>query len=453
MSLSDRLQHAWNAFMNKDPTKEFYSPPGISYAYRPDRVRLTGGNAKTMVTPIYNRIALDVSNIEFKHCRLDENGRFKEEVDSYMNNCLKLEANLDQTARAFLQDVVLSMFDEGVVAIVPTVTDDRPKNEGAYDICEWRTAKILEWKPEYVKVKIYNNITGLKEEIWINKELCAIIENPLYSVINEPNSTMQRLIRKLNLLDVVDEQSGSGKLDLIIQLPYTLKSPSRKDEAEKRRIELESQLADSKLGIGYIDGTEKIVQLNRSLENNLMNQVEYLTSMLYSQLGLTEEILKGTANEQTMLNYYNRTIEPIASAICDELKRKFLTKTARSQNQSIVMFRDPFKLVPINNIAEIADKFTRNEILTSNEIRQIIGMKPSDDPNADRLINSNISQAKERLEGVETKEDELQIQNELNYDHKSGDKDESSIINNVLDELMKDIDDILGKDDDEDDKS
>ena len=441
-SFLSRLKHAWNAFFNnKDPTPK-YQDIGASYYYRPDRQRFTGGNERTIVTSVYNRIALDAAAVEIKHVRLDENGRYLETIDSGINRCLNEEANIDQTGRAFIQDVVMSMLDEGCVAIVPVDTTFNPNITNSYDVQSMRVGKILQWYPNHIQVRVYNEKTGNKEDIIVPKNIVGIIENPLYAVINEPNSTMQRLIRKLSLLDAVDEQSGSGKLDLIIQLPYTLKSPSRKDEAEKRRIELESQLADSKLGIGYIDGTEKIVQLNRSLENNLMNQVEYLTSMLYSQLGLTEEILKGTANEQTMLNYYNRTIEPIASAICDELKRKFLTKTARSENQSIVMFRDPFKLVPINNIAEIADKFTRNEILTSNEIRQIIGMKPSDDPNADRLINSNISQSKERFEGIETKEDELKNQNELNSDKKSTNNDESRVINNFLDELVKDIDDI-----------
>ena len=390
MGLIDRLQHGWNAFRNRDPT--LVSDLGYSYSYRPDRMRFTRGNERTIVTSVYNRIAIDVSGIEIRHCRLDENSRFIEEIKSGLNNCLNLEANIDQTGRAFIQDIVMSMLDEGCVAIVPIDTTFNPKRTNSYDILSMRTGKILEWYPENVRVRVYNDKTGRKEEIVVPKSMIGIIENPLYSVINEPNSTMQRLIRKLALLDVTDEQTASGKLDLIIQLPYVIKTEARRQQAEKRRKDIEMQLASSKYGIAYTDGTEHITQLNRAVENNLMKQIEYLTSMLYSQLGISQEVLDGTADEKTMLNYHNRTIEPIISAIVDELKRKFLTKTARSQGQSIEFFKDPFKLVPVNNIAEIADKFTRNEILTSNEIRQIIGMHPSDDPKADQLVNSNISQ-------------------------------------------------------------
>ena len=390
MGLRDRLQHAWNAFFNRDPTSN-YRTNEISYSYRPDRPRLSRGNERSIVTAIYNRIALDVASIDIKHCKLDENGRYVKDMKSGLNECLTVEANMDQTARAFIQDIVISMLDEGVVAVVPVDTTFNPKNTGSYDITSMRTGKILEWSATSVKIKVYNDRTGQKEDIILPKSMVGIIENPLYSVINEPNSTMQRLIRKLNLLDSIDEQSGAGKLDLIIQLPYIIKTEARRQQAETRRKEIEMQLAGSKYGIAYTDGTERVTQLNRPVENNLMKQIEYLTSMLYSQLGFHQTILDGTADEKTMLNYTNRTIEPIASAIVDELKRKFLTKTARTQGQSIEFFRNPFRLVPINNIAEIADKFTRNEILTSNEIRQIIGMKPSNDPKADQLINSNIA--------------------------------------------------------------
>ena len=391
MGLRDRLQHAWNAFFNRDPTSN-YRTNEISYSYRPDRPRLSRGNERSIVTAIYNRIALDVASIDIKHCKLDENGRYIKDMKSGLNECLTVEANMDQTARAFIQDIVISMLDEGVVAVVPVDTTLNPKTTGSYDITSMRTGKILEWSATSVKIKVYNDRTGQKEDIILPKSMVGIIENPLYSVINEPNSTMQRLIRKLNLLDSIDEQSGAGKLDLIIQLPYIIKTDARRQQAEQRRKEIEMQLAGSKYGIAYTDGTERVTQLNRPVENNLMKQIEYLTSMLYSQLGFHQTILDGTADEKTMLNYTNRTIEPIASAIVDELKRKFLTKTARTQGQSIEFFRNPFRLVPINNIAEIADKFTRNEILTSNEIRQIIGMKPSDDPKADQLVNSNIAQ-------------------------------------------------------------
>ncbi len=395
LSLGSRLKHGWNAFINnRDPTNN-YQNVGDGYYYRPDRPRLTRGNERSIVTAIFNRIAIDVASIGIKHCRLDENGRFVSEIESGLNKCLNLEANKDQTGRAFVQDIVMSMLDEGSVAIVPIETDIDPKITKSYDILSMRTGRIVEWFPDHVKVNLYDDRTGKKKDVVLPKSTVGVIENPLFAVINEPNSTMQRLIRKLALLDVTDEQTASGKLDLIIQLPYVVKSEARKQQAEARRKDIEMQLAGSKYGIAYTDGTEKITQLNRSLENNLMKQIEYLTSMLYSQLGITQAVLDGTADEQTMLNYHTRTIEPIISAIVDEMKRKFLSKTARSQLQSISFFRDPFKLVPVNNIAEIADKFTRNEIMTSNEIRQIIGMKPSDDPKADQLINSNLNHPEE----------------------------------------------------------
>ena len=397
MAFTDRLQHAWNAFLNRDPTYEFRDHGMIS-TYKPDRVRFTRGNERSIVTSVYNRIALDVSSIDINHAKLDENGRFKETIQSGLNECLTLNANIDQTGKAFLQDVVMSMMDEGCVAIVPVDTTTNPTITGSFDINSMRTGQVIEWRPEFVKVRLYNDKTGQKEDILLPKKSVAIIENPLYAVINEPNSTMQRLIRKLNLLDAIDEQSGSGKLDLIIQLPYVIKSEARRQQAENRRKAIEMQLSGSKYGIAYTDGTEKITQLNRPVENNLMKQIEYLTSMLYSQLGITQSVLDGTADERTMLNYYNRTIEPIISAIVDEMKRKFLTKTARTQNQSIVYFRNPFKLVPINELAEISDKFTRNEIATSNEIRQIIGWKPSDDPGADELRNKNLNQKAEDVQ-------------------------------------------------------
>lgn len=398
-TFSSRLKSAWNAFLNRDPTKS-YDSYGSTY-YRPDRVRLSRGNERSIITSIYNRIALDVAAISINHCRLDDNNRFKEIIESNLNHCLSLEANIDQTARAFMQDVVMSMFDEGCVALVPVDTTDDPENVNSYDILSFRTGKIIAWYPNHVRVSVYNERKGIKEEIILPKHMVAIVENPLYAIMNEPNSTLQRLIRKLLLLDSIDEQSGSGKLDLIIQLPYIVRSQAKKDQAEQRRKDIENQLSGSKYGIAYTDGTEKITQLNRPVENNLMKQIEYLTSMLYSQLGITQAILDGTADDQTMLNYYSRTIEPIVSAIVDELKRKFLTKTARTQKQTILFFRDPFKLVPVNQIAEIADKFTRNEIMSSNEIRQVVGIKPSNDPKADKLINSNISQPNEDVTNKE----------------------------------------------------
>lgn len=388
MGLADRLSHAWNAFISNDRRTD-YPNYGLSSSIRPDRMRLTRGNERSIVTSIFNRIALDTASIEIKHVKLDEEDRFVETINSGLNCCLTLEANKDQTARAFIQDIVMSMMDEGCVAIVPVDTSLNPNETGSYDIDSMRTAKILEWYPDHIKISIYDDRSGRKKEMVVPKKIVAIVENPLYAVINEHNSTMQRLIRKLALLDMTDENQSSGKLDLIIQLPYVVKTEARRQQAESRRKDIEMQLAGSKYGIAYTDGTEHITQLNRSVENNLMGQIEYLTNMVYSQLGITQEVLNGSANEATMLNYYNRTIEPIVSAIVDEMKRKFLTKTARTQHQSIKFYRNPFALVPITNIAEIADKFTRNEIMTSNEIRQEIGMKPSNEPRADQLINSN----------------------------------------------------------------
>lgn len=396
MDLRTRIQRGWNAFRNRDPTTD-YRDYGESYYYRPDRPMFTRGNERSIATSVYNRIALDASSIMIQHVRLDKNGRFSSVINSGLNNCLNLDANLDQTGRAFLQDAVMSMLDEGCVALVPVITDENP-DTGSYDIFSMRTGRIIEWHPAHVKVRAYNELKGRKEDLILPKSTVAIVENPLYAVINEPNSTMQRLIRKLSLLDVTDEQTASGKLDLIIQLPYVIKTPARQQQAEDRRKAIEMQLASSKYGIAYTDGTERITQLNRPAENNLMKQIEYLTNLLYSQLGITQTIMDGTADDKTMLNYYSRTIEPIVSAIVDELKRKFLTKTARSQGQSIMFFRDPFKLVPVNDLAELADKFTRNEIMTSNEIRQIVGMKPSDDPKADELKNSNISESKQEAQ-------------------------------------------------------
>lgn len=390
-SFGSRLKHAWDVFMNKDPSY-IQSNIGPGYYYRPGRPRLTRGNERSIVTSVYNRIALDVAAIDIMHVRLDNNGRYIEPVESKLNNCLTLEANIDQTARAFVHDAVLSMIDEGVVAIVPVETTFNPFITGSYDIVSMRVGKVVEWYPKHVRVQLYNENAGKKEEVTLPKNTVAIVENPFYSVMNAPNSTLQRLIRKLTLLDTVDEQASSGKLDMIIQLPYTIRSDTRRAQAEQRRKDIEDQLTSGKYGIAYTDGTERITQLNRPVENNLLKQIESLTETLYSQLGINKAILDGTADEKTMLNYNNRVIEPIVSAIVDEMQRKFLTKTARSQRQAITFFRDPFRLVPIENLAEIADKFTRNEIMSKNEFRQIVGLKPSDDPKADQLINSNISQ-------------------------------------------------------------
>ena len=395
-TLGSRLKHAWNAFTNnRDPTI-VYRDIGPGYSIRPDRPRFSRGNERTIITSILNRIALDAASIDLVHCKLDDNGRFVENVNSKLNSCLTLSANIDQTGRAFRHDIYMSLLDEGSVAIVPVETTMNPKVTDSYDISSMRVGKIVEWFPQYVRISMYNERTGRKEEITMHKSKVAIVENPLYPVMNEPNSTVQRLIRKLALLDNIDEQSGSGKLDLIIQLPYVVKSEARRQQAEKRRKDIEMQLAGSKYGIAYTDGTEKITQLNRSLENNLLKQIEYLMAQAYSQLGLTQAIMEGTADVNTMLNYYDRTVEPLVAAVADAMKRVFLTKTARTQMQSITYFRNPFKLVPVNDLAEIADKFTRNEIMTSNEIRQIVGMKPSNDPKADELRNSNLNHPDEK---------------------------------------------------------
>jgi hypothetical protein len=388
-TIGSRFKHAWNAFLNRDPTPR-YNDFGSTYTMRPDRVRFTRGNEKTIVTSIYNKVALDVADLNIRHVRLDKDNRYIEDIESGLHNCLNLEANIDQTGRALIQDIVMSMFDEGCIAVVPVDTTSDPFN-GSYDIKTMRTGKIKEWRPSEVVVNLYNERTGRRQDVTLPKSMVAIIENPLYAVVNEPNSTMQRLIKKLRLLDFIDEQSGSGKLDLIIQLPYIVKTDARRQQAEQRRKDIETQLSGSKYGIAYTDGTERITQLNRPVENNLMKQIEFLTSTLYGQLGITQSILDGTADEQTMLNYNNRTIVPIVSAIVDEFKRKFLTQTARTQKQSIMFFRDPFKLVPVASLAESADKLTRNEIMSKNEWRQVIGLKPSSDPKADELINSNIS--------------------------------------------------------------
>ena len=392
-TLGSRFKRAWNAFLNRDPTVEYRDYSGMTYSYRPDRVRFSRGNERSIVTTVYNRIAMDASAIDIKHVRLDANDRYQDNILSGLNSCLNVEANIDQSGRTFRQDIFMSLLDEGCIAVVPVETDINPENTKSYDILTMRTAQILEWKPRYVRLKLYNELNGQKQELVLPKDMVAIVENPFYSVMNEPNSTLQRLIRKLNLLDVIDEQSGSGKLDLIIQLPYVVKSEQRKAQAEARRKEIIDQLANSKYGIAYTDGTEHITQLNRSVENNLMGQIEYLTKLLFSQLGITQEILDGTANETAMMNYYSRTIEPLLTAVSEEFTRKFLSKKARTEKQTILFFRDPFKLVPVGQLAEIADKMTRNEIMTSNEIRQKIGMKPSDDHKADQLRNSNLSES------------------------------------------------------------
>ena len=439
-TIGSKFKRAWNIFMNRDPTSyQAASYFGSSYGYRPDRIRMTRGHERSIVTAICNRIALDVSAISLVHARVDENGHFLEYIDDTLHQCLTVEANLDQTGRALRQDIVMSMLDEGCVAVVPVEADFDPDENSSYKIYSLRTGKILEWMPQHVRVRLYDERTGRFEEVVVAKKYTAIIENPLFAVMNEPNSTMQRLIRKLNILDAIDEQSGSGKLDLIIQLPYVIKSQARKEQAEQRRRDIEQQLSGSKYGIAYTDGTEHITQLNRGVENNLMSQIEYLTKMLYSQLGITESVMDGTANEETMLNYHNRTVEPILSAIADEMTRTFLTKTARTQNQAISFFRDPFKLAPVSQIAEIADKFTRNEIMTKNEFRSIIGMRPSDDPRADELRNSNINQAdadSALLEDVaETQNGEFMTQEE--YEAALADLDD---LDAQLDDLEKELD-------------
>ena len=419
-SFGSRLKHAWNVFMNKDPSRGYQSI-GTSYSYRPDRPRFTRGNERSIVTSVYNRIAMDAAAVAIRHVRLDENGRYLEDINSELNKCLSLEANIDQSGRAFMQDVYMSLFDEGSVAIVPVDASFNPETTNSYDILSMRTGKIIEWRPRHVKVRVYNDKTGLKEDVIISKSNVAIIENPFYAIMNEPNSIMQRLIRKLNLLDAIDEQSGSGKLDLIIQLPYVIKTDQRRQQAERRRTDIENQLAGSKYGIAYTDGTERITQLNRPIENNLLAQIEYLFNMFYSQLGVTQSVMDGTADEATMLNYNNRTIEPLVSSVVDEMKRTFLTKTARSQKQSIMFFKEPFKLVPVNDLAEIADKFTRNEIMSPNEVRQVIGMRPSPDEKADELRNRNISQSAAEI-SAETPNHNANINNSNNGEDNSKDE-------------------------------
>ena len=438
-TLRSRLKKAWNAFSkNRDPTESYmqYNNVGMGAVYRPDRVRFSRGNERSIVTSVYNRIAMDVAAISIKHCRVDKNGRYIEDIHSGLNDCLTTEANIDQTGRSFIQDVVMSMFDEGAVAIVPVDTSFDPTKSSSYDIMTMRTGRILEWYPAHVKVRVYNDRSGKREDLILPKRSVAIIENPLYAVINEPNSTMQRLIRKLNILDAIDEQSGSGKLDLIIQLPYVIKTEARQQQAEKRRKDIEDQLKGP-YGIAYTDGTEKITQLNRPVENNLMKQIEYLTNQLYGQIGMTPSVLDGTADEKTMLNYNNRTIEPIVSAIVNAMIRSFLTKTARTQGQTIMYFRDPFKLVPVSDIADIADKFTRNEILSSNEIRQIIGMRPSDDPKADELRNSNLNHPDEAAPTDPTQastESDISETSDEAYEESSGD----ALLGNIpISELMQ----------------
>ena len=388
-SITSRFRKAWNVFFNKDPTRYRYDD-GPGFSYPPGHLRLGYIGDKTLATAIYNRIAIDAASIDIKHVRTDEDGRYLKDLDTYLNDCLTVEANIDQSGRAFVQDAVMSMLDEGCVALVPVETDNDPRFSESWDVLNLRVGKITQWFPQSIEVQVYNERTGQKEPVVLPKRSVAVIENPLYAVMNEPNSTLQRLIRKLNLLDIVDEQASSGKLDLIIQLPYVIKTEARKQQAEARRKDIEDQLSGSKYGIAYTDGTERITQLNRSLENNLLSQVQYLTSMLYSQLGITQEVMDGTADEKTMLNYYTRTIEPILAAITDEMTRKFLSKTARTQHQKISFFRDPFTLMPVSQLAEAADKLTRNEIMTSNEIRQEIGLKPSEEPNADQLRNKNL---------------------------------------------------------------
>ena len=413
------IKHAWGLFTNTNNKNPTVKPEGSSYTISPTRPRFTRGNERTIVTSVYNRIAIDASNIDIMHVRLDDEGRFKEPIKSNLNNCLTVEANIDQTSRAFMLDVVISLLDEGCVAVVPVKTTLNPNNTESYDIDELRTGRIMEWFPKHVLVRLYNDETGMYQDVTLPKSQVAIIENPLYTIMNEPNSTMQRLIHKLSLLDIIDEESSSGKMDLIIQLPYIIKNDTKRSQAEERRKQIEDQLRGSRYGVAYIDGTEKVTQLNRSVENNILKQVEYLTNLLYSQLGLTQTIMDGTADENAMNNYYNRTVEPVVSAIIDEFHRKFLTKTARTQGQAIMFFRDPFKLMSVTSIADTADKFTRNELLSSNEFRQIIGRKPSTDPKADMLLNKNISHAPEEMDGYDKK----------NQNEKSNNKEKEDLEN------------------------
>ena len=416
------IKHAWGLFTNTNNKNPTVKPEGSSYTISPTRPRFTRGNERTIVTSVYNRIAIDASNIDIMHVRLDDEGRFKEPIKSNLNNCLTVEANIDQTSRAFMLDVVISLLDEGCVAVVPVKTTLNPNNTESYDIEELRTGRIVEWFPKHVMIRLYNDETGMYQDVTLPKSQVAIIENPLYTIMNEPNSTMQRLIHKLSLLDIIDEESSSGKMDLIIQLPYIIKNDTKRSQAEERRKQIEDQLRGSRYGVAYIDGTEKVTQLNRSVENNILKQVEYLTNLLYSQLGLTQTIMDGTADENAMNNYYNRTVEPVVSAIVDEFHRKFLTKTARTQGQAIMFFRDPFKLMSVTAIADTADKFTRNELLSSNEFRQIIGRKPSTDPKADMLLNKNISHAPEELDGYDKN-------NQKNQNEKSNNKEKEDLEN------------------------
>lgn len=416
------IKHAWGLFTNTNNKNPTVKPEGSSYTISPTRPRFTRGNERTIVTSVYNRIAIDASNIDIMHVRLDDEGRFKEPIKSNLNNCLTVEANIDQSSRAFMLDVVISLLDEGCIAVVPVKTTLNPNNTESYDIEELRTGRIVEWFPKHVMIRLYNDETGMYQDVTLPKSQVAIIENPLYTIMNEPNSTMQRLIHKLSLLDIIDEESSSGKMDLIIQLPYIIKNDTKRSQAEERRKQIEDQLRGSRYGVAYIDGTEKVTQLNRSVENNILKQVEYLTNLLYSQLGLTQTIMDGTADENAMNNYYNRTVEPVVSAIIDEFHRKFLTKTARTQGQAVMFFRDPFKLMSVTSIADTADKFTRNELLSSNEFRQIIGRKPSTDPKADMLLNKNISHAPEELDGYDKN-------NQKNQNEKSNNKEKEDLEN------------------------
>jgi len=443
MKFNNRLQHAWNAFRNKEPTQnQFNGSLGPGYYSRPDRTRLSGSTTQSIIGAIYNRIAIDVASVNISHVRLDDNKRYLEDIVSTIGYALSTEANIDQTSRVMIQDVVMSMFDEGCVAVVPVDTTFNPNDSEAYQIQTLRVGKIVEWYPEHVKVDLYNQSTGYKEHVLVRKEVAAIIENPLYSVMNEPNSTLKRLVRKLNILDSIDEQSGSGKLDLIIQLPYVIKTEARRQQADIRRKDIEMQLSSSKYGIAYADGTEKITQLNRPVENNLMGQITYLTSMLYNQLGLTESVFDGTANEETMLNYFNRTIGPILNAITDEMNRKYLTKTARSQKQAIMYFKEAFKLVPVTKLAEIADKFTRNEILSSNEVRAIIGYKPSSDPKAEELRNKNLN-SRNQIPGDQAPTDQAPIDTSIT-DAQAVTDAQSTIMDDLLSGLETDVDKLLG---------
>lgn len=471
-TITKRFQHAWNAFFSRDPTEKMpVFEPYVSYGYRPDRKRLTRGNERSIVTAVFNRIAIDVSAVTIQHVRLDENDRFVEEISSGLDYCLTTEANIDQTGRALIQDAVMSMLDEGCVAIVPVDTSIDPIHNGSFDILSLRTGKIVKWMPEHVRVQLYNERTGKRQEVTLPKKMVAIVENPLFAVMNEPNSTLQRLMRKLALMDIVDEESSAGKLDMIIQLPYIIKSERKRQQAEQRRKQIEVQLAGSKYGIAYVDGTERIQQLSKPLENNLLKQVEYLTSMLYGQLGISEDVLKGTADEKQMLTYYNRAIEPILSALTEEMRRKFLTKTARTQRQSILFFRDPFRLVPVNDLADIADRFTRNEILSSNEVRSIIGYKPNDDPRSDELVNKNIRTPEQsdlngilsEIEGGSAEDDAQALEeeagtNEQQFDEldsildsiANGEDEEEIAADNEIEEMLKELERELDEDEDDD---